>query len=68
MDDELGCLTMIVVLTIAVIAGGWLFIKLVGCCIFLVYVCLGTSTEVAVVGGFFLAVGLTIYVLLRSNK
>ena len=59
---------LILVVIAAVIGGGWLFIHLLGGCIALLGVVLGTSPEFAVVGGFCLAIALTIYALTRKDN
>ena len=60
------CLILVVI--VAIIGGGWLFIQMVGGCIALLCVGLGCSPDFSVVGGFFLAVGLTVYALTRKDS
>lgn len=59
---------LILVVIVAVIGGGWLFIQLIGGCIALLGVGLGTSPDFAVIGGFFLAVALTVFALTRKDS
>ncbi len=59
---------LILVVIVAVVAGGWLFIQMVGACIALLGVGLGCAPNFAVVGGFFLAIALTIYALTRKSN
>lgn len=59
---------LILVVIAAIIGGGWLFIQMVGGCIALLGIGLGTSPEFAVIGGFFLAIALTIYALTRKDN
>lgn len=53
---------------LALIAGGWLFIQMIGACISLLAFGLRCAPGFAVVGGFFLAVGLAIYALTSGMR
>ncbi len=66
MNQQPGFLILVVI--VAVIAGGWLFIQMVGGCIALLGIGLGTSPEFAVIGGFFLAIALTVFALTRKGN
>jgi hypothetical protein len=59
---------VILVVVAAVIGGGWLFLQIVGGCIALLGAGLGADPTFAVVAGFFIAIGLTVHALTRSNK
>jgi len=66
MNQNPGFLILVVV--VAVIFGGWLFLQMIGACIVLLGVGLGCAPDLAVVAGFFLAIALTIYALTRKDN
>ncbi len=72
MNGQPGLLAMILMAIVAIIAFGWLFIKLLGNCIVLLSIGLGTSPDFAVIGGFFLAaaiaIAIVIYAIIRANE
>jgi hypothetical protein len=55
-----------ILILVAVVAGGWLFIQLAGACISLLGVGLGCEPGFAVIAGFLLAVGLAIHALSKK--
>ncbi|MDY0170385.1 MAG: hypothetical protein RBS80_27820 [Thermoguttaceae bacterium] len=65
-DDKPGPLLTAIIVIVALIAMGWLFFHLVAVCIVLLGIGLGTSPGFAVVGGFFLAIAVAVFFLVRS--
>ncbi len=57
-----------VLILLAIIAGGWLFVQMVGACIGLVGIGFGSSPGVAVVAEFLIAVGLAIHALTTGMR
>ncbi len=57
-----------ILILMAVVAGGWLFIQMAGACIVLLGAGLGCDAGFAVVAGFFIAVGLVILALTTKGS
>ena len=59
---------LILVVIVALVGAGWLFIEMVGACIALLGVVLGCAPEFSVVAGFFLAIALAVFALTRKGN
>lgn len=57
-----------ILILVALVAGGWLFVQMVVAAIAIVGIGLGASPGVAVIAGFLIAVGLAIHAIVKSNK
>jgi hypothetical protein len=66
MNQQPGFLILVVIA--AVIGGGWLLIQMIGSCITLVSVGLGSSPDVAVIGGTLLALAIALLILAQKDN